>query len=310
MSGGISFEGQVVVVSGAGNGLGRAHALELGRRGAAVVVNDLGSEVSGTGSGTGPADQVVAEIRGQGGVAVASYDSVGSPQGCEAIIGRALEEFGRIDAVIHNAGILRLNAIEATTPDDVERHLDVHLRGGIYLTTAAFTHMCEQGYGRFVYTSSQAVFGGDGLLAYATAKGGLFGLAKVVAVEGASSGIQANVVFPAATTRMVTSLSAGQAAAIRPSGALPTSGEHDGIDHVAALVVYLASSGCSSNGGVYYASFGRYGRVVTGVGVGWAPEGVSSVDDVHAHIRLIDHGDVVGFPTSTADFGHHVRGES
>lgn len=181
----IDFNDQVAVVTGAGRGLGRVYALELARRGAAVVVNDLGGSMSGDGSDAAVADQVVEEIVAAGGSAVASYDSVDSPEGGEAIVRTAVEQFGRLDAVISNAGIFNSIPFDELTAEDWRRMLSVHLDGGFYLSQPAYRVMKSQGYGRFVFIASSAGMFGQHLEAhYAAAKAGLVGLANVIALEG------------------------------------------------------------------------------------------------------------------------------
>jgi NAD(P)-dependent dehydrogenase (short-subunit alcohol dehydrogenase family) len=201
----IDFTGQVAVVTGAGRGLGRLYAVELARRGASVVVNDLGGSMGGEGSDATVADEVVAEITAAGGVAVASHDSVDSPEGGQAIVQTALDEFGRLDAVISNAGIFNSIPFDELTVDDWRRMLRVHLDGGFYLAQPAYRVMKSQGYGRFVFIASSAGMFGQHLEAhYAAAKAGLVGLTNVIALEGAPYGIHANTVLPFGLSRMVT----------------------------------------------------------------------------------------------------------
>src|SRR6476659_473647 len=181
----IDFEGQVAVVTGAGRGLGRLYAMELARRGASVVVNDLGGTMHGDGADASVADRVVEEISAAGGTAVASHDSVDSPEGGEAIVRTAVESFGRLDALVSNAGIFNSIAFDELTPADWRRMLGVHLDGGFYLSQPAFRLMKAQGYGRFVFITSSAGFFGQPLEAhYAAAKTGLLGLTNVIGLEG------------------------------------------------------------------------------------------------------------------------------
>ena len=228
----IRFDDQTVVITGAGGGLGRAYALLMAARGANVVVNDLGGSVHGSGDGRGPADQVVTEIRQAGGTAVAIYDSVATPEGGQAIIATALQEFGRIDALLHNAGILRDKTFLKLTPADVEDVLDVHLKAAFWLCQPAFAAMKEQAYGRFVLTtSSSGLFGNFGQANYGAAKTGLLGLMRVLSIEGARYGILANCVSPSASTRMTEEL-------------LGPLAEHLSPQQVAPLVAYLSSRNC------------------------------------------------------------------
>ncbi len=201
----IEFEGQVVIVTGAGRGLGRLYAVELARRGASVVVNDLGGSMHGHGADTSVADQVVEGITRAGGAAVASHDSVDTPGGGEAIVRTAVDTFGRLDAVVSNAGIFNSVPFDELSAEDWRRMLRVHLDGGFYLSQPAYRVMKSQGYGRFVFISSSGGMFGQPLEAhYAAAKAGLVGLTNVIAIEGAEHGILANTVLPFGFSRMVT----------------------------------------------------------------------------------------------------------
>ena len=236
----IDFEGQVAVVTGAGRGLGRLYAIELARRGASVVVNDLGGSMHGDGADASVADEVVSEITAAGGTAVASHDSVDSPEGGEAIVRTAVDRFGRLDAVVSNAGIFNSIPFDELTPDDWRRMLRVHLDGGFYLAQPAFRVMKTQGYGRFVFISSSAGMFGQHLEShYAAAKAGLVGLTNIIALEGAPHGILANTVLPTGFSRMVTET-------VTDTRALEESGFLDMIrpELVTPMVVYLASRAC------------------------------------------------------------------
>jgi NAD(P)-dependent dehydrogenase (short-subunit alcohol dehydrogenase family) len=181
----LGFDSRVAIVTGAGGGLGREHALLLARRGARVVVNDVGGSVDGVGSSSGPADAVVREIGALGGEAVASSASVTEPDGARAIVDRAIERFGRLDIVVNNAGILRDRSVAKMTPDDVRAVLDVHLLGAFNMALAVWPHFKEQAYGRFVSTSSAAgLFGNFGQANYSAAKMGILGLSNTLALEG------------------------------------------------------------------------------------------------------------------------------
>jgi NAD(P)-dependent dehydrogenase (short-subunit alcohol dehydrogenase family) len=201
----IDFTDQAVVVTGAGRGLDRLYALDLAKRGASVVVNDLGGSMGGEGADTTVADEVVDEITQGGGKAVASHDSVDSPEGGESIVQAAIEHFGRLDAVVSNAGIFNSIAFEEMTPDLWRQMLKVHLDGGFHLSQPAFKIMKKQGYGRFVFISSSGGMFGQHLEAhYGAAKAGLVGLSNIIALEGAEHGILSNTVLPFGFSRMVT----------------------------------------------------------------------------------------------------------
>ena len=205
--GDVNFENKTVVVTGAGNGLGKAYALEFANRGANVVVNDIGGSVNGEGSENAPADIVVKEIIDNGGSAVANYDSVATKSGGESIIQSALSEFGGIHAVVNNAGILRDKSFAKMEEEDLNAIIDVHLKGTFFVCQPAFVQMKEQGFGRFVNVSSPSgLFGNFGQLNYGAAKMGIVGLTNVLAIEGAKYNIKANVIAPNAATRMTESL--------------------------------------------------------------------------------------------------------
>lgn len=282
----IDFGGHVVIVTGGGRGLGRLYALEFARRGASVVVNDLGGSVIGEGSDHSVAAQVVEEIERAGGTAVASHASVADPDGGEAIVRTALDRFGRLDAVVSNAGIFQTMGFDQLTPADWRRMLTVHLDGGFYLSQPAFRVMKAQGYGRFVFISSSAGFFGQAEAAhYAAAKAGLLGLTNVLAIEGAPYGILANTVLPTGHSRMVTATVEGMdqipevstfLKAIEPELVVP-------------MVVFLASRSCNFTHHNYSACAGRYARAFVGLGEGWYAEPGSgpTADDIEAHLAEI-----------------------
>jgi NAD(P)-dependent dehydrogenase (short-subunit alcohol dehydrogenase family)/acyl dehydratase len=259
---GIRYDGQVAVVTGAGGGLGRVYALELARRGARVVVNDLGGARDGSGASTRPADAVVQEILEAGGEAVASYDTVATPEGGERIVQTALEHFGRVDILINNAGILRDKSFAKMTREMWEGVLEVHLQGAYNVTQPAFQVMREQGYGRIVLTTSAAgLFGNFGQANYSAAKMGLVGLMNTLKLEGSKYEIKVNTVAPLAATRLTEDvLPPDYAEQLKP-------------ELVAPLVLYLCSERCPVSGGIYNAGMGFYSRaaVVSGPGT-WLVE--------------------------------------
>lgn len=243
-------EGRVVVVTGAGGGIGREHALLFAERGARVVVNDLGGAVDGSGADTKMADQVVDEITGAGGEAVANYESVATPEGGESIVQTALDAYGRVDVVVNNAGILRDKTFHNMTDDQWDAVVQVHLYGGYYVTHAAWPHMREQEHGRvIVTTSTTGLFGNFGQTNYGAGKLGLVGMINTLALEGARYGITANAITPVAATRMTEDL--------MPDEAL----EQLDPGYVSPAVVHLASDECDLSGEIILASGGHYARV-------------------------------------------------
>jgi len=247
----IRFDNRVAIVTGAGNGLGRAHAKLLAARGAKVVVNDLGGTVDGSGAGSSAAaDAVVAEIRKAGGHAVASYTGVDTMDGAQKIVATAKEAFGRLDIVVNNAGILRDVSFQKMTEDDWTKVLTVHLFGSMFVTKAAWPLLREGGFGRIVFTTSAAgLYGNFGQANYSAAKMGIVGLAKTLAHEGAKYDIKSNVVAPIARSRMTES--------ILPPAALDSLKP----EMVSPIVGYLASEGCKDSGQVYSVGGGYVARV-------------------------------------------------
>lgn len=295
----IDFTGRVAVVTGAGRGLGRLYALDLARRGASVVVNDIGGTMHGVGSDTSVADRVVEEITKAGGRAVASYDSVDSAAGGQAIVASAVENFGRLDAVVSNAGIFNSIPFEQLSADDWRHMLRVHLDGGFYLSQPAYKVMQEQSYGRFVFISSSAGNFGQPMEAhYAAAKTGLVGLSNVIAIEGAAHGISSNTVLPTGFSRMVTETvgdenflaESGFMRAIRPELVVP-------------LVTFLASSSCTFTHRNYSACAGRYARVFVGLSDGWLADADSepAAEDIESHLDELSSTDRFIVPDSIVD---------
>ena len=265
----VELGGRVAVVTGAGGGLGRSHALALAARGAKVVVNDLGGSRDGSGAGSEMADAVVAEIVAGGGEAVANYDSVATPEGGRAIVQTALDAFGRVDIIINNAGILRDVSFQKLEPDALDLVLKVHLYGAFHVTHAAWPQLREQEYGRIVSTASgSGLYGNFGQSNYAAAKLGIVGLTRTLAIEGAKYGITANAIAPVAHSRMTED--------IMPPQLL----ERLQPEHVSPLVVFLSSEACTDTGHVYSVGGGYLARVAMVEGPGTTFDGVPSVDDI------------------------------
>jgi NAD(P)-dependent dehydrogenase (short-subunit alcohol dehydrogenase family) len=265
----IDFEGRVAVVTGAGGGLGRSHALLLASRGAKVVVNDLGGTRTGEGGGSEMADQVVSEIQQAGGEAVANYDGVHTWEGGEAIVQTAIDAFGKLDIVVNNAGILRDTSFAKLDEAALDMVLKVHLYGGFHVARAAWPHLRENDYGRVINTTSgSGLYGNFGQSNYSAAKLGLVGLTRTLAIEGAKYGITSNVIAPVAASRMTED--------IFPPQLL----ERLVPDYVSPLVAYLASEACTDTGRIYSVGGGYMARVAILEGEGTTFDGVPSPDDV------------------------------
>ena len=263
----LRFDDRVALVTGAGGGLGREHALLLAARGAAVVVNDLGSPtMGGQDHDPGPAQNVVDEIRAAGGIAMADSNSVASRDGAEAMVAATLEEFGRLDIVINNAGIIRNRTFLNIGEYEFEPVLDVHVKGAFFVTRPAYEHMKSVGYGRIVNTSSgSGLFGSFGQSAYAAAKAAIYGFTRTLALEGAKYGINVNAIAPGALTRMTGDVLGDGSPASEDLG---LDGEdlvaQMGPQQVAPAVVYLCHEFCELTGEVLSAAGGRVGRIFMG----------------------------------------------
>jgi NAD(P)-dependent dehydrogenase (short-subunit alcohol dehydrogenase family) len=289
------FDGRVAVVTGAGRGLGCAYAHLLAARGAKVVVNDDGGSLAGDGPDPGPAEQVVEAIGAGGGEAVACTASVATRDGADSIVQTALDHYGRIDILIHNAGNVRRGSLKEMSYDDFDAVLDVHLRGAFNVVRQAFPTMTAAGYGRIVLTSSiGGLYGNHDVANYAAAKAGIIGLSNVAAIEGAAVGVTSNVIVPAAVTRMAEGID---------TSAYPPMGP----DLVAPVVGWLAHESCSVSGEVFIALAGRVARAVIAESPGvclpsW------TIEDVGEHLDAIRNIESpLVFPVLPDGHNEHIR---
>jgi len=282
----LRFDDRVAVVTGGGRGLGRSYALLLAAQGAKVVVNDVDEA---------PTEEVVHEIVAAGGESVAVVDSVATREGGQTIIDNALQRYGRIDILVHNAGNVRRAPLREMSYDDFEAVVDVHLRGAFHVVRPAFPHMCDAGYGRIVLTSSiGGLYGNREVANYAVAKAGVIGLSNVAAIEGADHGVKSNVIVPAAVTRMAEGI---DTSAYPPMGA----------DLVAPVVGYLAHESCSVSGEMLIALAGRVAKAVVAETPGvYRP--TWSIAEVGEHLAAIrDASEPVVFPVVPDGHGDHIR---
>lgn len=286
----IDLHERVVIVTGAGGGLGRSHALALAERGARVIVNDLG------GGDVPSAATVVEEIEAAGGAAIAVEASVAERSGAEDIVAQAMDAFGRVDGLVNNAGILRDRSFAKMSEPEVRDVLEVHLMGAFHLSAAVWPHFKEQGFGRIVNTTSPAgLFGNFGQANYAAAKMGLVGLTRTLSIEGARAGINVNVVAPLAASRMTETILPPEALA-KLDPAL-----------VSPLVTWLVSPGCDHTGGIFSAGGGFVGRVAVLQGPGVVFDGPISPEDLAERWdEVIAVADAVEFDGGAAQQGDWV----
>lgn len=285
----VRLDGQVVAVTGAGRGLGRAYALELAARGASVVVNDRDPEA---------ADEVARAVGAAGGRATVSHHSVSDPDQAPGVVATALQTFGTLDALINNAGIVSHGWFEDLTVEQIDRVLDVDLRSAFLVTQPAWRVMKAKGYGRVVLAGSgSGMLGHQGTANYAAAKAGLFGLMRALAFEGAGHGIAVNMILPMARTAIaegdpIPDFERHRAAAV-PAEAGPLVADRSTVEWNAPVVAYLASRDCRLNGEAVDVCFGRYGRLFVGVAEGWLPQGLEDVtaESFAAHLaEVLDPG--------------------
>lgn len=291
----LRFDDRVAVITGAGRGLGRSYALLLASKGAKIVVNDPGVSMQGDGTDTGPAEAVVAEIRAAGGEAVACTASVATPEGGEAIIQSALDHFGRLDILIHNAGIVRRGSLSELSYEDFETVLDVHLRGGFHVVRPAFPRMCAAGYGRIVLTGSiNGLYGNSNVVNYSVAKAGLIGLSNVAALEGAEHNVKSNIILPGAVTRMAEGLDTSAYPPMDP-------------ELVAPVVGWLSHESCTVTGEMMISMAGRMARAFAAETPGvYRPEW--TIEQVAENIDAIRNTDEpLIFPVVPSGHVDHLR---
>jgi NAD(P)-dependent dehydrogenase (short-subunit alcohol dehydrogenase family) len=291
----LRFDNRVAVITGGGRGLGRAYALLLASKGAKVVVNDTGGTLKGEGANAGPADEVVREIKAAGGQAKACTMSVATPEGGDAIIKAALDHYGRIDILIHNAGNVRYASLKEMTQDDFDAVLDVHLRGAFHVVRPAFVHMCDAGYGRVVLTSSiGGLYGNHRIANYGVAKAGMIGLSNVVALEGAAEGVKCNIIVPSAVTRMAEGLDISAYPPMQP-------------ELVAPVVGWLAHESCPISGEMLISIAGRVAKAYFAETRG-VYRGSWTIEDVGAQIEAIRNTkEPLIFPPVPSGHVDHIR---
>jgi NAD(P)-dependent dehydrogenase (short-subunit alcohol dehydrogenase family) len=295
----LRFDGRVVAITGAGRGMGRSHALTLARRGASVVVNDVGVDIWGKDPDSGPAGEVATEIRHAGGQAVASTDDVTTREGSRALVASAVAEFGRIDAVVHNAGINYKTPFPEITDHDIDANLDVHYRAAVYLTQEAWPHFLTQGGGNCLFMCSDGVFGNPTFADYSAAKMAQIGLMRTLALEGQPYGIRVNAVNVGAATRMWADTMTPQHQEWGERFFSP-----EGVSQVVAWLVHPDNP---TTGGWYSAQGWYVTRIGLGVGEGYAKIGMAA-EDVEDNWDQICRLDQLRFPQSTAEsFGLSVQ---
>lgn len=291
----LRFDDRVAVITGAGRGLGRSYAELLASKGAKVVVNDVGGSLKGEGVDIGPAQEVVDAIKAAGGEAVACTESVATAEGGKAIIRAALDQYGRVDILIHSAGNVRYGSLKELSYEDFNAVLDVHLKGAFHVVRPAFPIMCEAGYGRIVLTSSiGGLYGNHRVVNYGMSKAGMIGLNNVAALEGADEGVTCNIIVPGAVTRMTEGLDISQYPPMQP-------------ELVAPAVAWLAHESCSITGEMIIAMAGRVARAFIGETPGvyqpaWTVEQVGDAIDA-----IRDTREPIIFPVVPDAHVDHIR---
>jgi NAD(P)-dependent dehydrogenase (short-subunit alcohol dehydrogenase family) len=292
-----SFDGRVAVVTGGGRGIGRAYAQLLAERGASVVVNDLGGSMHGDGHDAGPAHSVVEEIVAAGGRAIPETSDISTVDGGQALIDAAVGEFGRIDIVVNNAGIVRWGGLPEADAENLQSHLAVHVVGSFNTVRAAWPHMVAQEYGRVVMTTSTGMFGLVNNVGYATAKAAVIGMTRSLTVAGRPHGIKLNLVAPSAWTRMA-------GAVDTPTQSVPRQMEPE---LVAPMVAYLAHESCEVSGEIYLAGGGRYARLFIAATPGYLPPEPSeaTVEDIAENWAAINDESGYYVPADLMDWSAH-----
>jgi NAD(P)-dependent dehydrogenase (short-subunit alcohol dehydrogenase family) len=294
----LRFDGRVAIVTGAGSGLGRAHAIELARRGASVVVNDLGVTLQGTGASGDPAHTVATEITDLGGIAVASTDSVVPPEGGEAIVRTALDAFGRLDVLVNNAGVLDTADFLDCPDEHIDRTLATHVRGAFSVTRPALRHMLERGYGRIVNTSSGAVLGAPVGLAYQAGKSAMIAFTRALAVIGRDRGVLANAILPTAFTRMTDSIPDEAFRSFMEQRFRP--------ENVAPVVALLAHESVGVTGECFLAGGGRMARLFLGVTEGFITDEPSAEAFADALDRVMSTEGFAVPPDRPSEFASYL----
>jgi NAD(P)-dependent dehydrogenase (short-subunit alcohol dehydrogenase family) len=287
-------------VTGAGRGIGRAHAHLLAERGASVVVNDLGGSIEGVGADAEPASGVASEIVAAGGTAIADASDVTIATSAQALVDTAVERFGRLDILVNNAGIIRWAGFPDADPDNLQSHLAVHVGGSFNTARAAWPHLVERGYGRIVMTTSTGMFGLPSNLSYATAKAGVVGLTRSLATAGGEHGIKVNAIAPAAMTRMA-------------GASEDTLDPQMSPDLVAPMVAFLAHETCPVSGEIYAAGGGRFARIFIAATRGYVHAGTEAptIEDIARHWATINDETGYDVPADltawSAEFMRHLR---